>query len=263
MISTFLLQGGAGTLLAACFVPAAATGRAFNRFVASLAAVILLLGTALHTVPRPADPERVLWVLAIAAAALSAGLSHSGRLRPGRGLLLAGTAASLLGMLLGSWRLASALGGGGALPTLRFMLDGLSSAWLLGSVLVAMILGHYYLNIPGLAIRHLIRLCLLAVAAASLRAILFAWGMFAGGGSLLSPIFSGDIAADAILPAVVLVQRFLFGVAGALALCVMAWRTARIESTQSATGILYIALIAALVGELASRYLLFDARLPL
>jgi hypothetical protein len=50
--------------------------------------------------------------------------------------------------------------------------------------------------------------------------------------------------------------RWLVGLVGPLALAWMAWETARIRSTQSATGILYVVVILVLIGELTSQLLL-------
>jgi hypothetical protein len=263
MISTFLLQLGAGCLMGVLPVPARATGRDFNRFVALLAAVILILGfgLALRGTERP--PTTALWSLTILCAVGSAAASHAGRLGAGRLMTQAAVACSLPALALEAFHLASRAGGD-PVATIRYLLDAWSSAWLLGSVLIAMILGHYYLNIAGLDIRHLTRLCLIAMAAVGVRTVAFGWGLAAGGASLLGPGLMEKIAAGGdVLPFVVLLQRGLFGIAGAAALCTMAWRTARISSTQSATGILYIGFIAVLVGELASRYLLFGTGHPL
>jgi hypothetical protein len=46
--------------------------------------------------------------------------------------------------------------------------------------------------------------------------------------------------------------RWLLGFLGPLALTWMAWQTAKIRSTQSATGILYVVVIFCFLGELTS-----------
>jgi hypothetical protein len=263
MISTFLQLGGTGCLLAVLPVPAKATGRAFNRFVSGLAAVLILMGLGAALRGAPVAPTRLLWALAATCAAISAGLSHSGRLQPGRFVLQAAAAWAVIAASLDGWGLSGSMGGGGPLAAIRYVLDALSSAWMLGTVLVAMILGHYYLNIAGLAIEHLVRLTLMSLGACAIRAVVFSWGVASGGGAILLPLLDGAGASPDFLPAIVLLQRFLFGIAGGTALSLMAWRTARINSTQSATGILYIGLIAVLVGELASRYLLFSTGSPI
>jgi hypothetical protein len=253
MLSTFLLQLGAGSLLALLPVPPAATGRAFNRFVAGLAAGTLILGIAAR---GGGDvPSRPLWGLAAAAGLAASALAHLGRVGAVRLPLLMAAAGALPALALDALALAGAAPASGILEV-RSVLDAVTSAWLLGTVLVAMVLGHSYLNIAGLAIGHLIRLCLLAMAAVGARTASAAWGIAADGAGLLDPWLGAGGGGDA-LAAVVLLQRVLFGIAGAGILTTMAWRSARLSATQSATGILYIGFVAVLVGELASRYLLF------
>ncbi len=50
--------------------------------------------------------------------------------------------------------------------------------------------------------------------------------------------------------------RWVIGLVGPLVLGWMAWETARIRSTQSATGILYVVVILVFLGELTSQLLL-------
>ena len=264
MISTFLLQLGAGCLLGAMPVPSAATGRAFNRFIPSLSAVILILGLGAAWSGRSVSAAGVIWLSAVAACLAAAAASHVGRLAPGRQFLWVATASATAAVVFDAFALANAGDGASPILSLRYVLDALSSAWLLGSILIAMILGHYYLNITGLAIKHLIRLCVVAMAAVGLRTLVFAWGLAIDGPGLVAPMLQGNFDdGGTILSLVVLAQRLLFGIAGTAALTVMAWRTAKISATQSATGILYIGFISVLVGELASRYLLFGTGRPL
>jgi hypothetical protein len=49
--------------------------------------------------------------------------------------------------------------------------------------------------------------------------------------------------------------RWALGFAGPLGLGWMAWQTAKIRSTQSATGILYVVVILGFLGELTSQLL--------
>jgi hypothetical protein len=49
----------------------------------------------------------------------------------------------------------------------------------------------------------------------------------------------------------------VFGLAVPLAIAVMAWRTARIRSLDSATGLLYILAALVLTGEIVARTLYF------
>ena len=47
----------------------------------------------------------------------------------------------------------------------------------------------------------------------------------------------------------------LFGLAGPAVLSYLTWETAKIRSTQSATGILYVVVILCFLGELTSQLL--------
>jgi hypothetical protein len=60
-----------------------------------------------------------------------------------------------------------------------------------------------------------------------------------------------------------LVPRWALGIVGPLALGWMAWETARIRSTQSATGILYVVVIFCFLGELTSQLLLSQSGIPM
>jgi hypothetical protein len=51
--------------------------------------------------------------------------------------------------------------------------------------------------------------------------------------------------------------RIIFGLAVPIAATVMTWRTARIRSLDSATGLLYIVAALVLAGEIAARALFF------
>src|SRR5438445_577489 len=57
-------------------------------------------------------------------------------------------------------------------------------------------------------------------------------------------------------------QRVLFGLAGPALLSYLTWETAKIRSTQSATGILYVDFFTVVVGEVLAKYLLLATRVP-
>lgn len=58
-------------------------------------------------------------------------------------------------------------------------------------------------------------------------------------------------------------QRLLFRLVAPLVLALLPRETARIRSTQSATGILYVDLFTVIVGEVLAKYLLLSTRVPL
>jgi hypothetical protein len=128
------------------------------------------------------------------------------------------------------------------------LLGDLTSAALLGSALTAMLLGHSYLIAPTMSLTPLMRLlAALAIAAvARLGVDAYALACWTSTHSLVS------LNRDAVLW---LPLRWLLGFLAPLGLDWMAWQTARIRSTQSATGILYVVVIFSFLGELTSQLL--------
>ncbi|HEY7311663.1 MAG TPA: hypothetical protein VH643_20025 [Gemmataceae bacterium] len=128
------------------------------------------------------------------------------------------------------------------------LLGDLTSAALLGSALTAMLLGHSYLIAPTMSLTPLMRLlAALAVSAvARLGVDAYALGTWTAAQSSVS------LNSDAVLW---LPLRWLLGFLAPLGLDWMAWQTARIRSTQSATGILYVVVIFCFLGELTSQLL--------
>jgi hypothetical protein len=125
-------------------------------------------------------------------------------------------------------------------------LDPISGGLVLGLTLAAMFLGHWYLNTPTMAIGPLEKLVYLLAAAVLFRG--------AVEGLLLATTWSqtGLPATDTLL---FVALRWLSGIFGVLALAVMTLKTLWIPNTQSATGILYVAVIATFLGELTSMLL--------
>ena len=130
---------------------------------------------------------------------------------------------------------------------------GLSAA-LVGFSMTAMLFGHWYLTAPEMPTRYLMRLQ---------RLLLAAW---AGTGAwLLYSLWRRWEAAAAAWTepgGVLLTARILFGVA-AMGGCVwLAWFFLREDSTQSATGFLYLACVFAAMGECLAYYLTLQTGLP-
>jgi hypothetical protein len=81
-------------------------------------------------------------------------------------------------------------------------------------------------------------------------------GLLVGGLALASGVVDAPISPLFWL-------RVGVGVLFPLALCLPVWRTARVRSMMSATGLLYIALGTILAGEIMARALFFVAGVPL
>lgn len=129
------------------------------------------------------------------------------------------------------------------LPAATRMLSGL----VVGLTVHAMLLGHWYLNAPGMrvdALRRMIDVALAAWAAVLVVAL----------GSVLR---TGAVPWQGLEPTALalLALRWLAGLVGLPALLVLSRKTLDIPNTQSATGILYVACLAAIVGELTAQLL--------
>jgi len=138
----------------------------------------------------------------------------------------------------------------------------LSSAALLGGASTAMILGHWYLVIPSMQVSHLQSIVKVHIASMLLRivvvvaAVLVAIWTWQPG---LGPSFRHYITS---VGGIFFWQRVLFGLAGPALLSYLTWETAKIRSTQSATGILYVDFFTVVVGEVLAKYLLLATRVP-
>jgi hypothetical protein len=117
-----------------------------------------------------------------------------------------------------------------------------------------MLLGHWYLNAPGMQLAPLRRLIALSMLAVAIH----------GGLAMVGVV--GEISAaesTSVTWILFLVLRWAFGLVGLTLLLWMAWQTLRIPNTQSATGILYVAVTAAFAGELMGLLLSGQARFSL
>ena len=143
------------------------------------------------------------------------------------------------------------------------ILSFFSSAFLLGGACTAMILGHWYLVIPSLQVSHLQSIVKVHMASMAVRVVVVAAAVFVGlvtwepgmGPSFHHYIFS--------IGGIFFWQRILFGLFGPAVLSYLTWETAKIRSTQSATGILYVDFFTVVVGEVLAKYLLLATRVPL
>lgn len=119
------------------------------------------------------------------------------------------------------------------------LLDDLTAAGLLGTTTTAMLMGHWYLIAPTMSLQPLLRVTKAIFVSTGLRILVAAAGLAFG------IVRMGDLETWVWLP-----LRWAAGLAGPLVLGWMAWQSARIRSTQSATGILYVVVVLTFVGEL-------------
>ena len=135
------------------------------------------------------------------------------------------------------------------------MATRLSSAFLMGATLTAMLLGHHYLTSPAMSIDPLKHLVRCVSAGLLVRAIVAGIGIW-----LWLSKGEGSTGSAAVSP-LFLAIRWGVGVIGPALAAGLTWQTVRIRSTQSATGILYIAMTLVLFGELSAMILSRDSGL--
>jgi hypothetical protein len=249
LLIDFLCRFGWGLSAALVITPAALVPAGFFRVnmlvVLGLATFAALLGG--RTAPVAG------WLLP-GAAAFAAWLGSVAWFaeRSRAGLLFCAACAILLAAAT-----AVVHGGGTAGSAAAPLLSGLVT----GLTVHAMLLGHWYLNAPGMRVDVLRRMidAALVAWAVQLAATLAAAALDPG-----HPLSPAGLAAASSTPATagggqtaaaLLWLRWLAGLVGLPVLLWLARETLKIPNTQSATGILYVACLAAILGELTAQLL--------
>lgn len=246
-LGLFLLESAFGTAVLLLFFPPKTLGKGFFSLHGATVLVLVVLALLIHPVGLP-----------VGAAAVASGLiavytvmAHGGRAFAGRPLLV----ASALTTLYAATRLAlvAPRSGGDAWTAVSAAAGGL----FLGAVLLTMNLGHWYLVSRSLPFQLLARGAGLFAALALFRAALL------GAAIAVNPRPEGLESLLALdRDALFFLFRIVWGIVGPLALSWFIWRTAEMKSNQAATGLLYVALVFVLVGELLASYLTVATGFP-
>lgn len=242
--ATFFFLWAAGTCAAVSLIPARAIGAYFFRFNAGIA---LAMVTVACVVGRPLLGERpavlMAWLVHGTAAALSISclaLAVGARMTENvRGAAFLAPAVAGL-----AFAATTAWAGGGVLLAAHLV----TSAWVLGASLIAMTLGHWYLANAALSFDLLQRLTRFFVAGAIAKLVISGVYVVLDAPrlwQLTGEHFDGVFA----------MLRIGAGLIGGLTLALMAHSCAKLRSNQSATGILYVAVILVVIGEVTSLYL--------
>lgn len=246
-LGLFFLEAGAGTSLLLLFFPVRDLGKGFFSLHGMIALVFFLF--ALLVGPRGLPIEAGLVAAGLTGAYTLA--AHAGRAAAARPLLLGGWIA-------GAWALVRVAlvaprGAGDAWTVAGAALGGL----FFGGVLLTMNLGHWYLisrSLPfALLARGALLFALLAVSRTLLLGLAVAVDPSRQG---LSALLS--LEQDALF----FLFRVTWGIVGPLALSYFIWKTADMKSNQAATGLLYVAFVFVLIGELLSSYLTVATGFP-
>jgi hypothetical protein len=258
----FLTHLGVGITLVLAWVGREA-GVKFFRFNAGTAALLIAFGFALRV--ESDAPSTVHTAAAVSLMITEAALviywatigRALARIRPA--LLWTAIVSGLVGVVLQALDISGE--GQGMMPLLT-VASFLSSVALLGGACGAMVLGHWYLVVPSLDVAHLQSIVRWHIGSMVVRVVVVAAAVMIaivtwqpGFPNFERYIFSVD--------GIFFWQRVLFGLAGPAVLSYLTWETAKIQSTQSATGILYVDFFTVVVGEVLAKYLLLSTKVPL
>lgn len=132
------------------------------------------------------------------------------------------------------------------------IVGSLATIALLGSVNLAMTLGHWYLVVRGMPIEPLKRLTIATLVSAVAKLALVFLAIFAGAAWHEVAVHQG----------IFFWMRAGWGLLGPLLLYPMVWGTVKIRSTMAATGILYVDVVAVVIGEVLGGWLSALVHLP-
>lgn len=251
----FCLELGFGVLVALAFVPRAPVGTLFYRLMGTCAALPIALAFAarLRSGAGGVDPAVLGAGLALLAYPIYSGPVRGRRWAAGVGAALLGSGVAV------SWIVRAGLPGLTPLGQLVATLSSLATGTVAGSVGLAMVLGHWYLTVPKLEIRYLVRLNRVTVAAmlVSLSALAAACVVFGDDLRTAEPPLFGPWGLF------YLGTRLAVGLALPLLFAAMAANSLRFRNTRSATGILYASTVLVLIGTAVSIFLQDSYRVPL
>jgi hypothetical protein len=254
-----------GMLLSAA-VGRAPTGAGFHRLSLWIALAFLALGLGFRLSPWVAAlpplsfAAAALYAVAFVAAVIFvARYSTRPQARPFFWIdlaTLAGLAAVIADPALRGWQEGIGIAAAGL-----YGLGLLAIPPALGGVLYAMLLAHWYLIEPRLTTVPLRRVLVMFALAELVKLVLIA-GVFMVHWPDWTAAEGGLLRAFTLGNALFIAMRLFLGVLAPLALSWMTWKTVEIRSIQSATGILYAAVVFVLFGEVISAFLSVSTGLP-
>lgn len=258
-----LIQTAVGMSVIQCFIPRAALGPGFGKTISTTIFFCLLFPILAIQWLLPIQGYGLFLLRVLGGTSLAIWFTYFVVLNYPRERLLQWLAAlgSISGLALithTSQLLAEHYyglsGGSGFGPTIQGLrlsltLGNISGAMLLGSVSMGMLIGHWYLVIPGLDIKWLKNACGLFAGALGLRIGAVAISMMIGAYS--DPFgVSGFMDSYVLRNLPLFGPRIIVGLLIPLPMCWMAYSAASIRSTQSSTGILFPAMIVLYLGEM-------------
>jgi hypothetical protein len=266
--STFFFlfsQLGVGMMLTLLFISPRTIGNSFFKFASLTAAILLGITLGFNFLfPSPIRTNQ-LPVIFLAASALLTAIYNRvvdvDKFTAALWLLVGASVTGLISVATDSLAFTRLMTLGGW-ENWVLVFNHIAATALLGSVMLTMVFGHWYLVVPKLSIDPLKRLTKVLIGAIAVRTITIVASL-----AIVQLEQSISIAAVfrelAIQQGIFFWPRVIFGVVVPIVLAVMIWSTVKIRHTQAATGLLYLAVVALLFGEFFSKFLLFAVSIPL
>jgi hypothetical protein len=266
--STFFFmfsQLGVGMMLCLLFISPREIGNSFFKFASKTAAILLAITVGFHFMfPsqfRAGQGPVVFLIISMLLTAIYNRVVGLNKFSLAQALLVGATVTGLVSIAWDSLAFTRLLELGGW-EHWALVLNHLAATAVLGSVMLTMVFGHWYLVIPRLSIAPLARLTKVLMGTIALRIaamlVTFAVINFESAYPL-----GGVLSALMLREGIFFWPRLLFGVVVPIVLVGMIWSTVQLRHTQAATGLLYLAVVALLFGEFFSKFLLFAVNIPL
>jgi hypothetical protein len=246
LLALFLVDLAAGLVLFLPLVGRRNAGVKFYRMTLAIGGALTLFAIAAHWNARHRELVMLDAAIVIVTAVVLLTLRYPKR-------LVFRIPAALLGV---SYLIASVAAYDAAVepPRIAWSIAGaLASVAMIGSIYLAMTLGHWYLVVRGMAIDPLRRLTIATLVTTLAKMAV-----------VVAAFIAGDLWREiALRQGIFFWMRAGWGLLGPLALFPMVWGTVRIRSTMAATGILYVDVVAVTIGEVLGAWLATMAHLPL
>jgi len=266
--STFFFlfsQLGVGMMLTLAFLSPRSIGNSFFKFASLTAAILLGVTLGFNLLfPSPVRSGGIA-VISLALAALLTAIYNRvvdvDKFSAASAVLMGVIVAGLLSITADSFEFTQLMALGGWERWI-LVINHLAATALLGSVMLTMVFGHWYLVIPRLSIDPLVRLTKVLIVAIGLRVVTISLSLFVVKEQQSIPL-AAMFYELMIRQGLFFWPRMIFGVVIPIVLAAMIWSTVQIRHTQAATGLLYLGVVTVLFGEFFSKFLLFSVKVPM
>ena len=266
--STFFFlfsQLSVGMLLTLLCISPKVIGNSFFEFASKTAAILIGVTLGFDALFPPMARESSLPFIFLAISGVLAGVYnrtvHIDKPRPAYAILIAATLSGLIAIAADSLAFTGLMELAGW-DSWLLLLNHMGATALLGSGMLAMVFGHWYLVVPKLSIDPLKLLTRIYLGAVGFRVLTILVSL------ATLHMVREDVTLAAIASELLLTQalffwpRVAFGVVIPIVLGLMTWSTVQIGHTQAATGLLYLVVVTLLFGEIFSKFLLFSVFVP-